>query len=544
MKKTNKLFIILFATICLLSSCENDFDPKIYGTLNPTNYPATAADYESFMMLCYSPFTTMNVYYLGAGTNANQLSWYIPPGGVMRLFDATSDNTAPWEYGWGAGWYYYSKADFSECVYATRALDDSNPNHFAKSAEVTYMTYVIGVLEKATADILPEAKKNALLGEVHLLRGMMAYYLLHLYGPVALIMNPDDVSIEENLKAVERPTLQQMIEWIAADFDYAYNTIPETQAEKGRYNRDYARVCIMRHCLNEGYYMPGYYQKAIDMYNELKGKYTLFKQGNNPYAELFKVANKFNSEIIMAVSCDANADGNSQGGNSNPSEFYMIPSNAASLDDQGQHTPFYPMGAGWGQVFNISPKYYDTFDANDKRRETIITRYYNTGGVWVDRNTTNWDGFIINKYPVESPTYMQGTDIPLARYADVLLMYAEAEVRNTNTPSALAVAAVNEVRHRAGLGDLPAAATSGKDAFLDAILTERGHELYYEGMRKIDLIRFNCYAQEVFKIKGVRPTHQYVPLPNYAVEAAESYDKVLAQTYERDGWQVDLAAAH
>lgn len=543
MKKISKLFTILFTTACLLCSCEDNFDPKIFGTLNPTNYPTTEADYESFMMLCYSPFTTLGTYWLGAGSSANQFTWYIPPGGVMRLFDSTSDNTAPWEYGWGAGWYYYTKADFNECVYATRDLSDPNPSHFAKTAEVSYMTYVIGVLEKAPADILPEAKKNALLGEAHLLRGIMAYYLLHLYGPVALIVNPDDVSVEEKLKEVERPTLQQMTEWITADFDYAYNNIPEKQEEKGRYNRDYARVCIMRHCLNEGSYMSGYYQKAIDMYNELKGKYSLFNQGDNPYAELFKVANEFNNEIIMAISCDPNADGGRQGGNSNPYEFYMVPSNAANLDDQGQQTPFYPMGAGWGQVFNISPKYYDTFDVNDKRRETIITRYYNTGGVWVDRNTTNWDGFIINKYPVESATYMQGTDIPLARWADVLLMYAEAEVRDSNTPSSAAINAVNEVRNRAGLENLPATVTSSKDAFLDAILIERGHELFYEGMRKIDLIRFNRYAQEVSKNKGVKPTHQYVPLPNYAVEAAESYGKVLTQTYERDGWQADLAAA-
>ena len=543
MKKITKIFTIILATVCLLSSCEDNFNPQIYGTLNPTNYPTTEAEYESFMMLCYSPFTSLNTYWMGAGATSNQFSWYTAPGGIMRLFDTTSDNTAPWEYGWGGGWYYYSKADFNECVYATRTLSDPNPSHFAKTAEVSYITYVIGMLEKAPESILPEAKKKALLGETRLLRGLMSYYLLHLYGPVALIMNPDDVSVEDKLKEVERPTLQQMTEWITADFDYAYNNIPETQAEKGRYNRDYARVCIMRHSLNEGSYMSGYYQKAIDMYNELKGKYSLFTHSGNSYAEVFKVANEFNNEIIMAISCDPNATGGSTGGNANPYVFYMIPSNAAGLDDKGEPTPFYPMGAGWGQVFNIAPKYYDTFDAADKRRETILDRYYNTGGVWVDRNTTNWDGFVINKYPVESNTYMQGTDIPLARWADVLLMYAEADVRNSNTPSAAAIGAVNEVRNRAGLKNLPASATSSKDAFLDAILVERGHELFYEGMRKIDLIRFNRYAQEVYKTKGVKPTHQYIPLPNYVVEAAESYGKVLTQTYERDGWQADLAAA-
>ena len=62
--------------------------------------------------------------------------------------------------------------------------------------------------------------------------------------------------------------------------------------------------------------------------------------------------------------------------------------------------------------------------------------------------------------------------------------------------------------------------------------------MLYEGMRKIDLIRFNQYAQCTAKIKGVAPTHQYVPIPNYAVQqASESYGKVLVQSV-RDGKRI------
>ena len=101
----------------------------------------------------------------------------------------------------------------------------------------------------------------------------------------------------------------------------------------------------------------------------------------------------------------------------------------------------------------------------------------------------------------------------------------------------------NQVRNRAGLANLPAVATNTKDAFLDAILIERGHELFYEGNRKIDLIRFNKYAQEMYKAKGVMPTHQYMPIPNYAVEQAVSYGKELKQTWERPGWAEDKSKA-
>ena len=77
-----------------------------------------------------------------------------------------------------------------------------------------------------------------------------------------------------------------------------------------------------------------------------------------------------------------------------------------------------------------------------------------------------WDGFICNKFPVETPGTFQGTDIPLARWADVLLMYAEAKVRLSKAaPTTDAIAAVNEVRNRAGLGDLSSVDTSSAEAF-------------------------------------------------------------------------------
>ena len=542
----SKIFCLIVAVITLYG-CEKDFDPKLYGTLNVSNYPQTEAELESFMMTCYMPFTATWTYYIGAGTTGNQHSWYIPAGGILKFFDYPTDEMAVWNNGWGGEYFRLSKADFSQSVYYVRgALDDARPNHFPKLAEVTYFTNVIGTIDRASSEQISDARKKELIAEARLCRGLMMYYLLHVYGPVPLIVDPADVTNKEALENLVRPTLTQMVQWIMDDFQYAYEYIPSVQAEQGRYNKDYARVCIMRHCLNEGYHMEGYYQKAIDMYQELKGKYRLFTKGENPYADLFKNANNFNEEIIMAVSAAENADGSNKSGNFNPLMMLAVPDNAARVDDVGNPTPFYLQGAGWGQTFNVSPKFYDTYETNDKRKNVVVTRYYTTSGQWIDRNNPLWDGFIINKFPIETETPFQGTDIPLARWSDVLLMFAEAQVRLTGTaPSTDAVNAVNEVRHRAGLNDLPATALVNKDAFLEALLTERGHELLYEGMRKIDLIRFNKFAQRVFQIKGVVPTHQYMPLPNYAVQQAEeSYGKILAQTYEREGWRTDVASAH
>lgn len=537
----NKLFKVFVMIAFIMCSCEDNFDPKMYGTLNVSNYPVTEAEYESFMMTCYMPFTTTWTYWIGAGTSGNQHGWYIPAGGVLKFFDYPTDEVAVWNNGWGGGYYFLSKADFSQCVYyASGTLSDENPNHFPKVSEISYFTNVIGTLEKASTEVVSEERKREFIAEARLCRGLMMYYLLHVYGPVPLIVDPNDLINPSKLENLVRPTLQQMTEWITDDLEFAAKNAPETAPDLGRYTRDYARFCLMKHCLNEGEHMEGYYQRAMDMYNELNtGKYDLFKTGSTPYVDLFKNANKFNKEIIMAVSCSPTADGNPKHGNANPFLMWALPSDVA------KEAPF-PMGGGWMQAFSMDKKYYDAFESNDGRLKTIVTSYKDKNGVVINKDNlgVRWNGYIINKFPQETMTTFQGTDIPLARWADVLLMYAEAEVRKTGTvPSVAAINAVNQVRKRAGLSDLPSVTTNTKDAFLNAILIERGHEFFYEGNRKIDLIRFNKYAQEMYKAKGIMPTHQYMPIPNYAVEQAISYGKELKQTWERPGWAEDKSKA-
>ena len=92
----NKLFKVFVMIAFIMCSCEDNFDPKMYGTLNVSNYPVTEAEYESFMMTCYMPFTTTWTYWIGAGTSGNQHGWYIPAGGVLKFFDYPTDEMAVW----------------------------------------------------------------------------------------------------------------------------------------------------------------------------------------------------------------------------------------------------------------------------------------------------------------------------------------------------------------------------------------------------------------------------------------------------------------
>jgi hypothetical protein len=516
-----------------LTSCEDNFDAKIYGKLSSTNFPATASDYENYMMDCYVPFSVNWSY----NFSSQQHNFYVPEGGLQRCFDTTSDESAAWNIGsWGWLWTLIGEAKFDDMKFQGRASVGA-PQHFEKVREVSRFTKIINELEKADPSILPDEKKKEFVGEARLCRGLMMYNLLHLFGPVPVIVDPSLLGDTINEAHLERPGIDAMTQYITDDLEYATQHVAEKQAEKGRYTADYARICLMRHYLNEGYHMQGYYKKAYDLFGQFTGNYSLYSDGSNPYADQFKIAHKFNCETIMAVSCSNTATGSGNEGNFNAFSWYMLPWDAAKYDDNGNPTPFVNQGGGWGMCFNISKQFYDTFEPGDKRAETIITSYYSSQFGWITENEIGdrWDGFIINKFPIETATSFQGTDIPLARWADALLLYAEADVRAHNAVSQKAIDCINEVRHRAGLSDLAADKASSVDSFLDALLLERGHELFYECCRKIDMIRFGKYYT-LMKATGREPSSQYFPIPDYAVQQAKSSGYTLTQYYTRDNY--------
>ena len=93
---------------------------------------------------------------------------------------------------------------------------------------------------------------------------------------------------------------------------------------------------------------------------------------------------------------------------------------------------------------------------------------------------------------VDSGGDFTDTDLPLIRLAEIYLNYAEAVVRGGNGDLSLAVSKINELRQRA-FGNTSGDITSS-DLDLEFILNERSKELYWEGLRRTDLIRFNKFT--------------------------------------------------
>lgn len=107
---------------------------------------------------------------------------------------------------------------------------------------------------------------------------------------------------------------------------------------------------------------------------------------------------------------------------------------------------------------------------------------------YIERNA----GKFRREYELVTPRDKNYTPInfPLLRYSDVLLMYAEAQNKADGTPSVKSIAYVNEVRTRA---NAPEVTITDSDDFQRLIEDERGRELCFEGLRKMDLIRWGKY---------------------------------------------------
>lgn len=142
---------------------------------------------------------------------------------------------------------------------------------------------------------------------------------------------------------------------------------------------------------------------------------------------------------------------------------------------------------------------WDLYDATDKRRDLSMAPYQiNANDVKVNWKVTDIVQRRCGKYRREwettTPKNKNWTpeNYPILRYADVLLMIAEAENEANQGPTTLAYDCINEVRERAGIATLSGLSYSD---FQQEVRDERGRELCFESLRKYDLVRWGIYVK-------------------------------------------------
>ncbi|WP_411031224.1 RagB/SusD family nutrient uptake outer membrane protein [Spongiimicrobium sp. 3-5] len=247
------------------------------------------------------------------------------------------------------------------------------------------------------------------------------------------------------------------------------------------------------------------YALALAQFNKLTGVFGL----ETNYADIFSLTNETSTtEVIFRIDFDAN-DINTSG-----NYGVLWGPQGISIHDYLLLAPGFPESFFEIPANIVSPVTFP-LDIEDSRfAQNIAAFTLDNGNAANATEISDWRPYKFRK-DTALPVVANGEsfDLPYLRYADVLLMLAEAE-NAINGPTAIAYEAVNQVRRRAfgdNLNDLPAGLS--QQEFLEAILKERSLELCFEGHRKDDLVRTQQLQSvvESFNLSNPQNTKNYEP---------------------------------
>lgn len=356
--------------------------------------------------------------------------------------------------------------------------------------------------------VMDETKRQVILGEALFLRAFYHFLLVSNYGDVPLKLTP---STDVNSVNVPRTPAKEVYEKILTDMKDAEAKVStvtvignSSHISKTAIQGIIARVCLYMAgypLLDDTKYSEAlYWTKQVVASNEhaLRTTYNAAIT-NSAYSQIFINESQ---DIYDVKECMWEADFYTNGNNTAYWEMGKL--GTMSLGCNNLDTGFA------GANIKTSIKLYNLYGAGDYRRDwaiapfyfvsttTSASRTYYTASNIIGREAGKWRRYYEPLSPAKQQ-YVNGTNFPILRYADVLLMQAEAE-NEVNGPTTLAYDAINEVRRRAyglpvnavsAVADLPAGLS--KIQFKQTIMDERARELCFEGLRKADLIRWGIF---------------------------------------------------
>lgn len=354
------------------------------------------------------------------------------------------------------------------------------------------------------------AALHRLHGEVLTLRAQYYFELIRNWGDVPAPFTPSIDNPDLNLPSTDRNATYDKL---LADLLQAEKLVPWRSAA-GAANERITKGAVKALRARMALYRGGYRANASTGQMERPADYLEFyriarqecadllaKRGehtlNPDFRDLFASINQLrfdnSHEIIFEVA---------MAGSSSLSDSKLGYYNGPKLNASTIY------GTSQGSIGAV-PTYFYAFDSTDVRRDITLTLYTVESNNQQRGTPLNLmtDGKFRRDWRTPAlpgvNNYLQ-YNWPLIRFADVLLMFAEAE-NELNGPTAAARAAVQEVRTRGYGGNATRAAlppTSSKDAMFTAIANERFLELGGEGIRKYDLIRWNLLGQKLTEVRA------------------------------------------
>lgn len=475
MKTSNKLMIICTAAMIAGSSCKKEFlDLAPISQQNGNNFYRTAEDMKNALSAVYASLQYTGLYY----------------SSMHIIGDLRSDNTEITNPAAGAD---------------MQAVDQFTNNAVNSISNTTWNGHYQGiqaaniVIHKIDAVNMPAGLKAQYKAEAQFLRALMYFNLVRIFGDVPLVK--DIINNPQEGYKYGRETTAKVYEQIIEDLKAAeQNLLYEyTTADIGRATKGAAMSLLGKVYLTQKNWSLAAQKLKEVIDAAAQTKYQLITS----YANLYGVANENNRESIFEVQFRKGA---SSEGSPYTNQFAPIGSGTAVVsigNPLGQNIPTANMN--------------NAYETGDLRKAASMRNSYVLSGATVNHN------YIIKYAGVPAANLDSDNNWIVLRYADVLLMYAEALNEQGYVANGPAFTYLNQIRTRAGLAAKTstnantALQVADQAAFRLAVEQERRVELAFEGHRWFDLVRTGR-AVTLLGASGMQPHHVLFPIPQTQID--------------------------
>ena len=460
--KSHKIPALLLAgSLLLATGCQNDLLDKV----NP-NAPSTAQFWKS------QDDAVKGVYACYSG-----IQQYACYGHSWQFITARSDES-------------YSQSPFVELAIFTRFIQ-TNPNFFISSfAWNDYYRTIYRTNQVLThvPDIQMDATlKKRLLAETRFVRALMYFDLDSFFGNVPLILTESVVTTR-----ARQATPAEVEAQVIADLTAAIPDLPLTYsgADRGRATKGAAQALLAKM-----YMQQRKWAEASALFTQIISSNTYSLVPN--YLDNFTETNENNNESLFEVQYTGSPLDVGQGqDNASASEAYDRPNFFGppiySFSDVQPRR--WLLDAYTDSTAALAPGSTTKHRIDPRRDISIISsvnpdRFYGKTFQELGYNPSQqyWRKYLNDRTRTTPENFTSGINFRVIRYADVLLLQAEA-LNELNQPAA-AVPLVNQVRQRVGLAPIVAVGFSQSSLRL-YMRNERGRELAGEGQRWFDILRW------------------------------------------------------
>jgi hypothetical protein len=496
--KTFKKIVVAFVAVATVTSCAKKLDLNPTNDLTPDKVYSTPAGYKSVLAKIYGGLASGgNQGPAGAPDISGNLDEGSQIAFIRPFFNCEELPTDEAIVAWNDQTIHdyhnlsFTSADpFLKGMYARPMYNITLANEYLRSSndEVVAANGITG------ADATNIKSTRA---EVRFLRAFNYWLMMDLFGNSTFVTEADAVGGPLPAE-IKRADLFNYItsELKAIDADLA----PVKTIEYGRVDQGAAWALLARVYLNaEVYSGTPHYDSAIFYASKvIGGGYTL----QPSYGKLFMADNdKQKNEFIFTVPID----GLHTQGYGNTTFFAHAPSGDEATTDYGV------TGGGWygyRATSGLVNLFADKTGASDSRAMFTTSKYGTGPAQLAIADISNFDqGPHVIKYvnkrsdnaKVNDPTgYFADIDFPVFRLSEMYLIYAEATLRNgAGGDKSTALNYLNLIRARA-YGGTSAGQLTLSDLTTQLILDERGRELYWEGHRRTDLIRYGLLTSGTY----------------------------------------------